>query len=192
MTAMILLSAWQESQVEFWLPIKGFEGYDISSFGRVRSWRRRYGRQSTPRIMVPTLTQWGYLRIRLRRSDGIDVSIGVHRLVALAFISNPMNLEQVNHKNVIKADNRLDNLEHMSRSQNIKHAYDNGLFGDVRKGEKNKFSKLTNAQVVDIFRRGKSGYRQGARLAREYGLDKSVVNKILARKAWKHLQLGEN
>lgn len=102
--------------MEEWKSIPGFEGiYQISSEGRVKN---AYGR-----MLKPETTRNGYQRIRL--FDGKKYLL--HRLVASTFIPNLENKEVVNHKNGVKTDNRVENLEWSTWSENVKHAYATGL-----------------------------------------------------------------
>lgn len=107
--------------MEEWKSIIRFEGlYDVSSEGRVRSlWD---GRHKIHRIKVlkPRKNKGGYLHVNLWK-DGEMKTFKVHRLVASSFIKNPLNKSDVNHKNEIKTDNRVDNLEWMTRKENIKY-----------------------------------------------------------------------
>ncbi len=139
MTAMILLREWQQSQVEFWRKTI-FEGYDVSNFGEVRSWRtvtRLHGtsggtvraRRKIPKILKQHPKSDGYMSVAVRDANVDKIrKKTAHRLVATTFLPNPDNLPEVNHKNGIKADNRLDNLEWKSKIDNVYHAWDNGLF----------------------------------------------------------------
>ena len=102
--------------MEEWRGIPGFETiYQISSEGRVKN---AYGR-----FLKPETTRNGYQRVRL--IDGKKHLL--HRLVAQTYIPNPENKEVVNHKNGIKTDNRVENLEWNTWSENVKHAYATGL-----------------------------------------------------------------
>ena len=106
---------------EIWKEIEGFGGnYSVSSEGRVRSNGLLKGKNSKVRILKTELSKKGYLRVGLTK-DGKQKKYLVHRLVAIAFLDNPKNLPDVNHKNECKTDNRLINLEWMSRRDNMNY-----------------------------------------------------------------------
>ena len=91
--------------------IQGFERYQITDDGRVWS-------KISKRWLTPTKSQDGYLRIKLCYGDGKYINVGIHRLVAKAFIQNPDNLPQVNHKDEDKTNNIYSNLEWCSSQYN--------------------------------------------------------------------------
>lgn len=94
---------------EEWKPVVGFEGlYEVSNFGNVKSICA--GRWKSTMIRKPVPDRDGYLTVNLKK-NGKYVCAKIHRLVAKAFISNPNNLPQINHKDEDKANNRADNLE---------------------------------------------------------------------------------
>lgn len=106
---------------ENWKEIKGFGGnYSVSSEGRVRSNGLLKGKNSKVRILKTEMSKKGYLRVGLTK-DGKQKKYLVHRLVAMAFLDNPNNLPEVNHRNEIKTDNRVENLEWMSRRDNMNY-----------------------------------------------------------------------
>ena len=103
-----------------WKPIKGYVGqYDVSDTGLVFS-------HKTNRLLDCGLTTHGYRGVVLTNEHKSSFK-HVHRLVAEAFIPNPDNLPQVNHKDGNRLNNRADNLEWCTGSENIQHAYDTGL-----------------------------------------------------------------
>jgi hypothetical protein len=105
---------------EEWKEIKEVKGiYSVSNQGRVRNNRSGY-------ILKPVEYHKGYVKVNLK-VDGVSVNRQVHRLVAEAFIDNPENKPEVNHKNGIKDDNRVENLEWVTGEENRRHAYETGL-----------------------------------------------------------------
>ena len=136
---------------ETWKPVVGYEGlYEVSDYGRVRSVPHEvpylHGSRISPgRIRVPNLNRrTGYLSISLCKGNVTKTKL-VHRLVAEAFLPNPDNLPQINHKDEDKANNRLDNLEWCSVKYNNNYGTKN-----QRVSEKNKVSKCKPvAQIKD-------------------------------------------
>ena len=108
---------------EIWLPIVGFDGYEVSSLGNVRSIDRveinslGISRNLKSRIIAKTISASGYMNVFIRGKTQ-----RVHRLVAFAFYKDGIKAE-VNHKNGVRNDNKVENLEFCTRSENQKHAF---------------------------------------------------------------------
>ena len=149
------------------------ENYKISPCGAV--YGLKSGKQLKPRDTK------GYHRVVIY-GDVKPRSIFIHRLVAESFISNPFNKPQVNHKNGIKTDNRICNLEWCTRSENALHSHKLGLQISL-KGEKHGRSKLTNAQALLI----KNDTRSNTEIAAQYGVSKQHISAIKNVNKWKHI-----
>jgi len=168
---------------EEWRPISGREGsYEVSSAGRVRSLERfRRGRGGHPtrvpaRLMKLTPNR-GYLGLSL----GVGRYVQVHRLVAVAFLPNPGNLPEVNHKDGNKANNAVENLEWVTHCENGRHASRTGLLAI---GTDHGQSKLTPAAVAGI--RGPDD-RSTHRIAADLGLSPETVRRARKGITWKHV-----
>lgn len=117
---------------EIWKDVVGYEGYyQISSFGNVRSVDRYINSSYNSTIfrkgavMKQQQSKKGYMTVHLSK-NGISKRLPVHRLVAKAFIPNPDDLPQVNHKDTDKTNNKVLNLEWITNCDNVKHAIKNG------------------------------------------------------------------
>jgi len=167
---------------ENWLPIKGYEGrYAVSDRGNVLS--MTWGNTNLPKILKAGLSR-GYASVFLYDENHQARRFTVHRLVMEAFAGERPKGMQINHKNGIKADNRLENLEYCTNSQNMKHAHATGL--QSNRGEKSSQSKFTDADVIAIRRRYKAGEKQTA-IAREYGVHPSAVSNLISGRNWSHI-----
>jgi hypothetical protein len=143
--------------MEDWKDIPNYEGlYKVSNMGNIKSLYKEYNlpnggiRKCDEKIMKCGMS--GEYRVVLLFKNGKRKYFYIHRLVASLFILNPDNLPEVNHKKGIKIDNRSSELEWVTRSQNIKHAYD--VLN--KKANKNGFDRETkqmslNGSLVKTF-----------------------------------------
>jgi len=157
---------------ELW---KEFNGYHVSNFGRVKSFKYK-----KPRILKPRISL-DYLRVELC-FDGKHKLFSVHRLVALAFIPNPENKPEVNHIDGNKLNNHISNLEWVTASENTRHSVDTGL-KIAPQGEEHYKAKLTNEQVQHI--RNNPGGLKGCELAKMFGVGRATISEIQHGKKYK-------
>ena len=172
---------------EEWVPIVDYEGiYEISNFGGVRSAIKR-GNVYKGRILKPKIINGGYHVVELRKNKKSH-SFLVHRLVLKAFVGVCPDGKQINHKDGNKTNNNLENLEYVTASENVLHAFRIGLISHV--GEKNGNSKLTKENIYEIRRLAADGCSQ-ASIARRFGVTRGHIHKIVYRNRWSHLKEEE-
>lgn len=173
---------------EEWRPVVGYEGYYmVSNLGRVRSltiWTKlvrngvEYERKRRGRVLKQQNCSNGYKQVHLAK-DGLHKIHRVHRIVAEAFVDNPVNLPEVNHKDGDKQNNCASNLEWCTHSYNTHYR-------DYRKhGERNGMSKLKANQVKEIKRRRESGEKLKT-IADDFGISVHHVSNIARGVRWGH------
>ena len=157
--------------------IKGFEGrYTISNLGIVRS-------LLTGKIMKPYITKFGYARVNLRIAHSRDYkSYFVHRLVAFTFLENKDNLTEVNHKDCNRLNNRVDNLEWMSKEDNIRYSFTHGNASN--KGLKNPNAKLDLNDIKAIRSLKATNRFYDTQIAKLFRVSSSTINKIVNNEIW--------
>ena len=148
---------------EIWKDIKDYEGlYQVSNLGRVK-------RITTGRVLKPLKHANGYLMVKLSKNS-IVYTKTVHRLVAEAFIPNPEHKSEINHIDENKTNNSLDNLEWMTRKENINHG--------------TRTERMSKTQSIPIIatniKTGESKEFYGAReCARQLGLTHGNITSVL-------------
>ena len=164
---------------EIWKDVVGYEGiYKISNFGRVKSFK-----QNKVVILKKVLND-GYYSIGLRK-DGKRFKAKIHRLIAQAFIPNPDNKPFVNHIDGNKQNNCIENLEWVTGSENVRHAWQIGL-NKSQKGSKHHNAKLTDEDVKFIrenYNPNDSEF-SARKLAKKFGVIHSTILNVLHKKTY--------
>jgi len=175
---------------EVWMTVPGFEDYEASSLGRVRSKSRvvvdcnGHARRKRGQVLV-TMVQAGkgYLRVNLYRDKRMS-QYGVHCIVAWAFFGPPHG-QYVNHIDFDVTNNHVDNLEYVTPRGNVLHSARHGRLAKPR-GEANPMAKLTRADVLDIAKRIKQCERDSV-IAADYAVSRAQVAGIRRGLAWRHV-----
>ena len=185
--------------IEYWLPVNvddAREYYSISSHGRVISYRPRNGvytgiNTNSGLMRKVQRFKTGYLYIGLRYDNG-EKKILLHRAIAITFIDNPHNHPQVNHIDGNKENNRIDNLEWVTPSQNVQHSFDNGLnIGSHHVYVKNNGKSPTAADSIDQVKKViellKNPELTQKEISAATGVKLKSVSSIKLGVTWKHL-----
>ncbi len=173
-----------------WKHINGFENlYEVSNDGNIRSIARvivrSNGRQHTIKqtTLKPAIDKCGYKRVALMKNGSLKTR-KVHRLVAENFqIRTPKT--EVNHIDGNKLNNNAANLEWVTRSQNVKHAFDAGLSKPLR-GSDNPSAIIDEMQALTIKTLILSGEKL-INISRRYGISYNIIKDINRKKTWKHV-----
>lgn len=176
-------------QIEAWRTIPGFEGYEVSSLGRVRSFRRHGGTGrglvKKPRIKKTHPASNGYLCVTLQKPDGNRCSkYAVHALVAAAFLGERPEGMQVAHTDGDRRNARLDNLRYATPLEN---AEDKRRHGTDTPGERNGMHKLTDRDVREIRQLRADGALQ-RELAAKFNVSISAIQFVLNGQSWSHVK----
>lgn len=166
---------------EIWKVICNFETHEVSNTGLVRNIKTNY-------ILKQCLNRQGYHQVYLRNKNG-KFTLRVHRLVAIAFIENPYNKSEVNHKDCNKSNNSISNLEWATPKENSIHSALNGRLPDTR-GSNNGNSKLTSDQVrqIKLLIKKSLSPTKIYKLYRQY-CSRSTIYAIKDNRVWRHINV---
>lgn len=158
----------KEHKEVIWKDIKDFPNYEVNTDGLVRNKKRQ-------RILKPSLNGFGYYQVGLYHG-GKRKKLRINRLVALAFIPNPLGKPYVNHINGRTTDNDVSNLEWCTQKENVRHAIDTGL-------TPTKYNKAQIHEVCSLLQ-DKLTIKE---VSAKTGVSIATVQKVRARKAWTHI-----
>jgi len=153
-----------------WQPIETHKGrYEISNCGEVRT--------AQGYVLKQWLSDQGYSLVRL---SSPRIVARVHRLVAIAFLSNPDNLPYVNHIDCVRSHNSVGNLEWCTQWQNLKHSSDLGrMQRDYWTGKRSPNALLDDPTAAEIRQKYASGGISWETLGFEYGVSKRSIGRIV-------------
>jgi hypothetical protein len=150
---------------EEWKDVVGYEGiFEVSSKGQMR-------RKGKDVPLKQLLNKKGYYAVATKPSGryGLNKTFRVHREVAKAFIPNPDGKPQVNHKDGVKINNNVSNLEWATASENVRHALEHGL-NVPRYGDDNSQSKISDSSVLQAYLEYNSSTKSLREIARPLGV----------------------
>ncbi len=160
--------------------IKNFSNYYITKNAELYSTMRGGARKMKPHYDKKI----SYYRVALVSDSGEKKSMLLHRLVALTYLEKPEGDYEVNHIDGNKKNNCLSNLEWVTRSDNLKHAYSLNLMTVA--GVTNPRCILTEEQVVEIYSKLMNGEKNSV-LAEQYGVERTTILHIKKKLSWSHL-----
>ena len=167
---------------EVYKQIVGFEGwYEVSNFGQIR--RSRPGKATyVGKILKPRISKRGRFHVCLRK-NGLVANKDVHSVVASTFLGKRPKGKEINHIDGNCRNNNVDNLEYVSRKENMQHAYRLGLV-KLGIGEDQHLAKLTTEQVIVI----RSSNAPTRLLSRVFGVKPSTIKKVRKFITWQHVK----
>lgn len=167
---------------EIWMPVLDWKNhYEVSNLGNVR--RSRDGINTYAGRLLKTLSNEKYIRVVLH-SGGAKETRSVHSLVLEAFVCRRPKGMVGNHKNGNKHDNRLENLEWVTPSQNTQHSFD-VLHRNTPRGENHGMAKLTYEKankIKELYSTGEYGQWD---LAKLFSIGRSSIQRIISGKTWR-------
>lgn len=184
----------QFKDVEVWVTMPGYENkYEVSNLGSVRSVdmsvKHNYGGIAIKRGRLRKLqiSKTGYYMVALMIAPNKIKNCSVHRLVAMAFIPNPDNKPHVNHIDGDKLNNKVENLEWSTPSENVKHSWDTGLC-KIRPLSKERIDKLLAISNKPVSARNtKTGevseYKSIKECASSLGITQPNISNAIKRKS---------
>lgn len=150
--------------MEIWKDIEGYEGYQVSNEGRVKS--LNYKRTKQEKILKGNNIGLGYFQVKLYKDGKYEMKL-VHRLVAETFLENPNHYDQVNHKDENKENNCVDNLEWCDRDYNCNYGTRNQKIGESSRKRCSKRVDQIDPQTGEVICQwdsvnecGRNGYSQ--------------------------------
>ena len=176
---------------EIWKDIEWAQGYQVSNLGKVKSLERPHKSHhgttyiQKERILKTRLDPNGYEKVGILKKDGKQKQVMVHRLVAEAFIPNPDNLPQVNHKDENRSNNIVNNLEWCTAkyNQNYGHCRENhskAMMGKKMPEEVKEKLRLINSKPVlqyDVYGNYIRIWDSVAQASRELGIDNESIRQ---------------
>ena len=170
----------EELSNEIWVTLIDYPDYAVSNLGRVR--RETKG-------MTVRAGRILKIHIRIRGFDRVNIfnqpAWYVHTLVAETFVEKPEYCTDIRHKDSNRLNNRVENLEWLSRRENQRHMAE---FGNVAKGSRNAHAKLTEADIPIIFDLIESGKSLNA-ISRLFGVSGVIIANVRDGKNWSHVEV---
>ena len=163
-----------------WKTVKGFSKYKVSDDGKVLSFLS----DKNGRLLNVCFGSEAYDKYSMKNDNGEFRIKAAHRLVAEAFIPNPDNLPQVNHINGIKKDNRVENLEWVTSSENHKHAYEKLEKESWAKSKTFKRKAKLSPTMVKVIRQTDIPIEE---LGELFGVNPATIYNARTRRTYKYL-----
>ena len=159
---------------EIWKDVSSHPGYRVSNLGRIANGKV---------LLTQTINGRGYLQVKMYNIAGERKSERVHRIVAAAFVPNPLQKREVNHKDGDKHNNAASNLEWCTGRENVCHAVKNGLV-KRRSGAAHHMCRYDEQTIHTVCKMLKEGKRPPY-IEKTLGIRQGYVSKIASKEVWR-------